>query len=28
LLKKELERGKCFMPSLYDCSDYKGKKRN
>ena len=28
LLEKELERGKSLIPSLYDSSDYKRKKRN
>ena len=28
LLEKELERGKSLIPSLYDSSDYKKRKRN
>jgi len=28
LLEKELERGKSLIPSLYDSSDYKRKKKN
>lgn len=28
LLEKELERGKSLMPSLYNHSDYKKRKRN